>query len=134
MRHSPVESPIGSFSDARIMSAVWRGSDVVNHGNKLVLNRHALRESPSDMFGDVQLLGQGDWSTVLPAHHVEPLQLDAEDQWRPLDLVLLGGGDLLKTFLTLVHRLPLTEVLPSEVAAQCRLDIIGLPGHHTMTT
>ena len=86
------------------------------------------------MFGDVQLLGQGDWSTVLPAHHVEPLQLDAEDQWRPLDLVLLGGGDLLKTFLTLVHRLPLTEVLPSEVAAQCRLDIIGLPGHHLMAT
>ena len=80
------------------------------------------------MFTDIQLPREGDWPTVLPSHHVEPLQLDAKHQGGPLDLVLLGCRHLLQTLLTLVDHLSLPEVLPSEVAAESRLDIIGLSG------
>ena len=79
------------------------------------------------MVGDVQLPRQKDWPSILPSHHVEPLQLNTEDQGRPLYLVLLGGGHLLQTLLTLVHGLPLPEVLPPKVAPQSSIDVVGLP-------
>ena len=110
--YKPVEGSIGGLSNAGVVSTVRRGSHVVDHAHQLVLHRDVLAGGPPHVVGDVQLPAQSHGSPVLASHHVEPLQLDAEDQRRPLDLVLLGGGDLLKTFLTLVHRLPLTKVLP----------------------
>ena len=79
------------------------------------------------MVADVQLPGERDRPSIFPSHHVESLELDTQDQGRPLYLVLLGGRDLLETFLTLVHGLPLAQVLPLEVPTEGRLDVIGLP-------
>ena len=79
------------------------------------------------MVGDVQLPGQGDWSSVLPSHHVEPLQLDAEHQGRPLYLVLLGGGNLLVALLTLVHVLARSQVLSAEISRKCCVYVVSLP-------
>ena len=78
------------------------------------------------MVTDVQLPGERNRPTIFSAHHIESLELDTQDYGRPLDLVLLGSRYLLQTLLTLIHGLPLAQVLPSEVAAECRLDIIGL--------
>ena len=80
------------------------------------------------MIGDIQLPCQCDWSSILASHHVEPLQLDAEDQRRPLYLVLLGGGHLLMALLTLVHVLTLAQVLPPEVASEGSVYMISLSG------
>ena len=80
------------------------------------------------MVTDVQLPGECNRPSIFPSHHVESLELDTQDLGRPLDLVLLGRRHLLQTLLTLVHRLSLPKVLPSEVTAESRLDIIGLSG------
>ena len=81
------------------------------------------------MTGDVELPGEGDVSLVL-ASHVEPLELDAEHEGRPLDLVLLGGRHLLVTLLALVHVLPLAQVLAAEVARQRGVNVIHLSDEH----
>ena len=81
------------------------------------------------MIGNVKLSGESDGPSILPAHDVEPLELYAEDQGRPLYLVLLVGGDLLQALLALVRGVsPLAQALPSEVATEGHLNIVGLPG------
>ena len=99
---------------------------MIDHAHKFVFDRDLPLLGPSHMVGDVQFSGERDGPPVLAAHHVEPLELDTEHLGRPLYLVLLGSRDLLQTLLTLIHRLPLAKVLPSEVAAECSLNIIGL--------
>ena len=83
-----------------------------------------------DMTGDVELPGKGDGSPVLASHHIEPLELDAEHEGRPLDLILLGGRHLLVTLLALVHVLPLAQVLAAEVARQRGVNVIRLSDEH----
>ena len=83
-----------------------------------------------DMTGDVELPGEGDMSRVLSSHHVEPLELHAEHEGRPLDLVLLGGRHLLVTLQALVHVLPLAQVLAAEVARQRGVNVIRLSDEH----
>ena len=82
------------------------------------------------MIGDIQLPSQCDWPSILASHHVEPLELDAEHEGRPLDLVLLGGRHLLVTLLALVHVLPLAQVLAAEVARQRGVNVIHLSDEH----
>ena len=79
------------------------------------------------MVGDVKLSGQSDRPTILASHHIEPLQLDTEDEGRPLYLVLLGGGHLLVTLLTLVHVLTSSQVFSSEVTRKCCIYVVSLP-------
>ena len=99
---------------------------MIDHADKFVFNRDLFLIRPSDVVGDVQLPRQGDWSPVLTAHHVEPLQLDTEDLRRPLYLVLLGGGHLLMTLLALVHVLTLAQVLSPEVTRQSSVNVVSL--------
>ena len=82
------------------------------------------------MVGDVKLSGQSDRPTILASHHIEPLELDAEDEGRPLYLVLLGGRHLLVTLLALVHVLPLAKVLAAEVARQRGVNVVRLSDEH----
>ena len=124
--YKPVEGSIGGLSNAGVVSTVRRGSHVVDHAHQLVLHRDVLAGGPPHVVGDVQLPAQSHGSPVLASHHVEPLQLDAEHHGWPLDLVLLGGGNLLVTLLTLVHVLSLTQVLSSEVSRQSSLDVVRL--------
>jgi len=77
--------------------------------------------------GNVDFSRQRHRPPVLAPHQVKPLQLDAEHKGRALYLVLLGGRHLLLTLLTLVHILALAEVLPPEIALQCRVDVVCLP-------
>ena len=81
------------------------------------------------MTGDVEVPGEGDGSPVLASHHVEPLELDAEHEGRPLDHVLLGGRHVLLTLATLV--LPLAEVLSAEVARQRSVNVVRLSGEQS---
>ena len=96
---------------------------------KIFRNRSkTLFKGLPDVVTDVQFPRERDWPSILSSHHVEPLQLDAEDQRRPLYLVLLGGGHLLMALLTLVHVLTLAQVLPPEVASEGSVYMISLSG------
>ena len=116
---------------------------MVDHGHEPVLHADALLGGPAHVAGHVDLLGECHRPPVLAAHQVEPLELDAEDERRPLDPVLLGGGHLLLALLALVHVLALAQGLPPgggclwfiysvtselpEVTLERRLYRVGLP-------
>ena len=75
---------------------------------KIFRNRSkTLFKGLPDVVTDVQFPRERDWTSIFPSHHVESLQLYAQHQGRPLDLILLGRRHLLQTLLTLVHPLSL---------------------------
>ena len=123
----PVESTVGSLPNAGVVAEVRAWTDVVDHAHQSVLHRDALGGRPAHVVRDVDLSSQGDWPPIFSSHQVEPFQLDAEHQGRALNLVLLGRWHLLLTLLTLIHVLTLTQVLPPEVALQCRVNVVRLP-------
>ena len=78
------------------------------------------------MVGNVQFPGQCDRFVILTTHHVKPLELDTENQWRSLNLVLFGCGHFLMTHLTIVQVLTLTKVLTSEVSSQSCVNVVSM--------
>jgi len=123
----PVKRAVGRLADACVVATVGTWTHMVDHADQPVLHRDALRHRPAHVVGNIDLASQSHRSPVLPSHQVEPLELYAKHKGRALDLVLLGGWHLLLALLALVHVLPLTKVLPPEVALQGRVDVVGLP-------
>ena len=122
----PVESAVGGLTDAGVVAAVGAGTHVVDHAHQPVLHCDALGRCPAHMVRDIDLSRQRHWPPILATHQIKPLQLNAKHKGRALNLILLGGRDLLLALLTLVHVLPLTEIFPSEVALQGRVNVVGL--------
>ena len=122
----PVERAVGRLADACVVATVGTWTHMVDHADQPVLHRDALRHRPAHVVGNIDLASQSHRSPVLPSHQVEPLELYAKHKGRALDLVLLGGGHLLMTFLAFVHVLTLAQVLSPEVTRQSSVNVVSL--------